>query len=49
MVAVLLVLFMTRISRNLRSRDDYVAELRQRAAEEDIDRPHGPVRQRRGA
>jgi two-component system sensor histidine kinase RegB len=35
MVAVLLVLFMTRISRNLRARDDYVAELRQRAAEED--------------
>ena len=35
MVAVLLVLFMTRISRNLRARDDYVLELRQRAAEED--------------
>lgn len=35
MVAVLLVLFMTRISRNLRLRDSYVAELRQRAAEED--------------
>ena len=35
MVAVLLVMFMTRISRNLRARDDYVAELRQRAAEED--------------
>jgi two-component system sensor histidine kinase RegB len=35
MVAVLLVLFMTRISRNLRARDDYVAELRQKAAEED--------------
>ena len=35
MVAVLLVLFMTRISRNLRARDAYVAELRQRAAEED--------------
>lgn len=35
MVAVLLVLFMTRISRNLRARDEYVAELRQRAAEED--------------
>lgn len=35
MVAVLLVVFMTRISRNLRARDDYVAELRQRAAEED--------------
>ncbi|GAA4021420.1 ATP-binding protein [Sphingomonas swuensis] len=35
MVAILLVLFMTRISRNLRARDAYVAELRQRAAEED--------------
>ncbi len=35
MVAVLLVLFMTRISRNLRARDAYVTELRQRAAEED--------------
>jgi two-component system sensor histidine kinase RegB len=35
MVAVLLVMFMTRISRNLRARDDYVVELRQRAAEED--------------
>jgi two-component system sensor histidine kinase RegB len=35
MVAVLLVQFMTRISRNLRARDAYVAELRQRAAEED--------------
>jgi two-component system sensor histidine kinase RegB len=35
MVAVLLVLFMARISRNLRARDAYVAELRQRAAEED--------------
>jgi two-component system sensor histidine kinase RegB len=35
MVAVLLVAFMTRISRNLRARDAYVAELRQRAAEED--------------
>lgn len=35
MVAVLLVVFMTRISRNLRARDAYVAELRQRAAEED--------------
>ena len=35
MVAVLLVLFMTRISRNLRARDTYVGELRQRAAEED--------------
>jgi two-component system sensor histidine kinase RegB len=35
MVAVLLVLFTTRISRNLRARDTYVAELRQKAAEED--------------
>ncbi|MFC7536733.1 ATP-binding protein [Sphingomonas sp. GCM10030256] len=35
MVAVLLVLFITRISRNLRARDAYVAELGQRAAEED--------------
>ena len=35
MVAVLLVLFITRISRNLRLRDAYVAELGQRAAEED--------------
>ncbi|NJC05529.1 two-component system sensor histidine kinase RegB [Sphingomonas kaistensis] len=35
MVAILLVLFTTRISRNLRARDAYVAELRQRAAEED--------------
>ncbi|GAA4002439.1 ATP-binding protein [Sphingomonas humi] len=35
MVAVLLVLFTTRISRNLRARDAYVAELRQKAAEED--------------
>lgn len=35
MVASLLVLFITRISRNLRSRDAYVAELGQRAAEED--------------
>jgi two-component system sensor histidine kinase RegB len=35
MVGLLLVLFMTRISRNLRMRDNYVAELRQRAAEED--------------
>lgn len=35
MVAILLVLFMTRISRNLRLRDRYVAELRQRAQEED--------------
>jgi two-component system sensor histidine kinase RegB len=35
MVAVLLVLFITRISRNLQARDAYLAELGQRAAEED--------------
>ena len=35
MVAVLLVLFIARISRNLRARDDYLAELRQRAIEEE--------------
>jgi two-component system sensor histidine kinase RegB len=35
MVATLLVLFIGRISRNLRARDSYVAELGQRAAEED--------------
>lgn len=35
MVAGLLVLFITRISRNLRARDEYVADLAQRAAEED--------------
>lgn len=35
MVAGLLVLFITRISRNLRARNAYVAELAQRAAEED--------------
>jgi two-component system sensor histidine kinase RegB len=35
MVAGLLVLFINRISRNLRARDAYVAELGQRAAEED--------------
>lgn len=35
MVAVLLVLLITRISRNLRARDAHVAELGQRAAEED--------------
>ena len=35
MVAVLLVLFITRITRNLRVRDARVAELGQRAAEED--------------
>ncbi|UIJ44340.1 ATP-binding protein [Sphingomonas cannabina] len=33
--AVLLVLFLARINRNLRSRDAYLAEMRQRAAEED--------------
>ncbi|WP_207912269.1 ATP-binding protein [Parafrankia sp. BMG5.11] len=35
MVAVLLLLFITRISRNLRARETFVAELGQRAAEED--------------
>ena len=35
LVAVLLMLFITRISRNLRARDAYLAELRQRAAEEE--------------
>ncbi|MET1754142.1 ATP-binding protein [Novosphingobium sp. RD2P27] len=35
MVAVLLVLFSTRITRNLRARDAYAAELGQRAVEED--------------
>jgi len=35
MVAVLLVAFMTRIIRNLRARELYVAELRRSAAEED--------------
>jgi two-component system sensor histidine kinase RegB len=35
MVSVLLVLFVTRISRNLRTRDQRLAELRQQAAEED--------------
>lgn len=35
LVAVLLVLFVTRISRNLRLRDTYLADMRQRAAEED--------------
>ncbi len=35
MVATLLVLFITRISRNLRARDAYAVELAQRAAEED--------------
>ncbi|TGX54791.1 HAMP domain-containing histidine kinase [Sphingomonas gei] len=35
MVASLLVLFITRISRNLRTRDTHVADLRQHAAQED--------------
>lgn len=35
MVAVLLVLFIVRISRNLRARDAHVADLRQHAAEEE--------------
>lgn len=35
MVAVLLVMFIARISRNLRARDRYVAELGQRATEEE--------------
>ncbi len=35
MVGTLLVLFITRISRNLRARDQYLADLRQHAAEED--------------
>ena len=35
MVAGLLVLFIARTSRNLRARDDYLAELRQRAIEEE--------------
>jgi two-component system sensor histidine kinase RegB len=35
MVAVLLVMFIARISRNLRARDSYVAELGQRATEEE--------------
>lgn len=35
MVAILLVMFMLRIARNLRSRDGHLADLRQRAAEED--------------
>ena len=33
--AILLAMFVTRISRNLRARDAYLADLRQRAAEED--------------
>lgn len=35
MIAILLVLFMTRISRNLRVREAYLARLRQQAAEEE--------------
>ena len=35
LIAVLLVMFVTRISGNLRARDAYLAEMRQRAAEED--------------
>ena len=35
LVATLLVMFITRINRNLRERDDHLAELKQRAAEED--------------
>jgi len=35
LIAILLVLFVTRISHNLRARDAYLAEMRQRAAEED--------------
>lgn len=35
MVAILLVMFIARISRNLRARDRYVADLRQRATEEE--------------
>lgn len=35
MIAVLLVLFMTRITRNLQARDAYLASLRQQAAEEE--------------
>lgn len=35
MIAVLLVLFMTRITRNLRDREAYLARLRQQAAEEE--------------
>jgi two-component system sensor histidine kinase RegB len=35
LIAILLVLFVTRISNNLRARDAYLAEMRQRAAEED--------------
>ncbi|MET0248635.1 MAG: ATP-binding protein [Sphingobium sp.] len=35
MIAVLLVLFMTRVTRNLTARDAYLAQLRQRAVEEE--------------
>ncbi|MEJ7934677.1 ATP-binding protein [Sphingobium sp. AN558] len=35
MIAVLLVLFMTRVTRNLQARDAYLASLRQQAAEEE--------------
>ena len=35
LIAILLVLFVTRISGNLRARDSYLAQMRQRAAEED--------------
>jgi len=35
LAAILLALFITRITRNLRASDDYLAELRRRAAEED--------------
>jgi len=35
LIAVLLVMFVTRISGNLRARDSYLAQMRQRAAEED--------------
>ncbi|TGT92716.1 sensor histidine kinase, partial [bacterium M00.F.Ca.ET.155.01.1.1] len=35
LAAGLIVIFMTRINRNLRERDAYLADLRQRSAEED--------------
>jgi two-component system sensor histidine kinase RegB len=35
MIAVLLVLFMTRVNRNLQQRESYLAQLRQQAAEEE--------------
>src|SRR5271166_2931310 len=35
LIAVLLVIFVTRVTRNLRERDRYLADLRQRAVEED--------------